>query len=86
MTNPAGGRDNFPEGIYVHIHPTVEAQPGDYVVAKRVRENKATFKRLCLIDGELFLHALNPTWPNPYLKLEPGDRIVGKLKYAGWRY
>lgn len=86
MTNPAGGRDNFPEGILVYINPDVEAVPGDFVVAKRVRENTATFKQLCLVDGELFLHAINPTWPNPYIKLEKGDRIVGKLKYAGWKF
>lgn len=86
MTNPAGGRDNFPDGVYVHINPDVEAVPGDFVVAKRVRDNKATFKQLCLVDGELYLHATNPAWPNPYIKLEKDDKIVGKLKYAGWRY
>ncbi|MVT28528.1 peptidase S24/S26A/S26B [Acidovorax citrulli] len=86
MTNPAGGRDNFPEGMYVHIHPGVEAQPGDYVVAKREADNKATFKKLVRVDGEQFLHAINPAWPKPYIKLEPGDRIIGKLKFAGWSF
>lgn len=86
MTNPAGGKDNFPEGMYVHIHPGVEAQPGDYVVAKRELDNKATFKKLVRVDGEQFLHAINPAWPKPYIKLEPGDRIIGKLKFAGWSF
>lgn len=86
MTNPAGGRDNFPDGIYVHIHPGIEAQPGDYVVAKREQENKATFKKLVRVDGEQYLHAINPAWPKPYIKLEPGDRIIGKLKFAGWSF
>jgi len=86
MTNPAGGRDNFPEGMYVHIHPGIEAQPGDYVVAKRDGDNKATFKKLVRVDGEQFLHAINPAWPKPYIKLEPGDRIIGKLKFAGWSF
>lgn len=86
MTNPLGGRDNFPEGMFVHIHPGIEAQPGDYVVAKRDGDNKATFKKLVRVDGEQFLHAINPAWPKPYLKLEPGDRIIGKLKFAGWSF
>lgn len=86
MTNPGGGKDNFPEGMYVHINPSVEAQPGDYVVAKRESENKATFKKLVRVDGEQYLHAINPAWPKPYIKLEPGDRIVGKLKFAGWSF
>lgn len=53
MTNPAGGKDNFPDGMYVHVHPGIEAQPGDYVVAKREHENKATFKKLVRVDGEV---------------------------------
>lgn len=86
MTNHGGGKDNFPEGMYVHIHPGIECQPGDYVVAKREYENKATFKKLVRVDGELYLHAINPSWPKPYIKLEPGDKIIGKLKFAGWNF
>jgi len=86
MTNPAGGKDNFPEGMYVHVHPGIEAQPGDYVIAKREHENKATFKKLVRVDGEQYLHAINPAWPKPYIKLEPGDKIIGKLKFAGWSF
>lgn len=86
MTNPVGGKDNFPDGMYVHVNPDVEAQPGDYVIAKREHENKATFKKLVRVDGEQYLHAINPTWPKPYIKLEPGDKIVGKLKFAGWSF
>ncbi len=86
MTNPGGGKDNFPEGMYVHVHPGIEAQPGDYVIAKREHENKATFKKLVRVDGEQYLHAINPAWPKPYIKLEAGDRIVGKLKFAGWSF
>lgn len=86
MTNPGGGRDNFPAGMYVHIHPGIEAQPGDYVVAKREHENKATFKKLVRVDGEHYLHAINPAWPKPYIRLELGDKIIGKLKFAGWSF
>lgn len=86
MTNPDGGRDNFPEGMLLHIRPETDAYPGDYVVVKRASENKATFKKLVNVDGVLYLFAINPAWPTPYLKLEPGDKIVGKLKFAGWSF
>lgn len=86
MTNPDGGRESFPEGISLHIRPEEDAVPGDFVIAKRMADDEATFKKLVMVDGELFLHAINPNWPKPYIKLEPGDKIVGKLKFAGWDF
>lgn len=86
MTNPEGGRDNFPEGMYVHINPQVEAQVGNFVAAKRVADNEATFKKLVNVDGELHLFAINPVWPRPYIKLQKGDKIIGVLKFAGWSF
>lgn len=86
MTNPDGGRDNFPDGILIHVQPEADVVPGDYVVAKRLSEDEATFKKLVKVDGELYLQAINPSWPKQYIKLEPGDRIVGKIRYAGWDY
>lgn len=86
MTNPEGGKENFPHGMLVHIMPEVDTYPGDFVVAKRVSENQATFKKLVNVEGEPYLFALNPNWPAPYIKLEPGDMIVGKLRAASWRF
>ena len=85
MTNPAGPF-SFPAGMMLHINPDIEALPGDFVVAKRTRENQATFKQLAMVDGELYLHAINPIWPTPYIKLVEGDAIIGKLKFAGWDF
>lgn len=86
MTNPDGGRENFPDGMLVHIMPDADTYPGDFVVAKRTGENSATFKKLVNVEGEPYLFALNPHWPAPYIKLEPGDRIIGKLRAASWRF
>lgn len=86
MTNPEGGRDNFPEGMYVHINPQVEAQVGNYVAVKRQEDNEATFKKLVNVDGELHLFAINPAWPKRYIKLQRGDKIIGVLKFAGWSF
>ncbi|MNS45102.1 putative HTH-type transcriptional regulator [compost metagenome] len=85
MTDPTGPI-SFPNGMMLHIHPDIEAMPGNFVVAKRVRENQATFKQLVMVDGELYLHAINPNWPTPYIKLVEGDVIIGRLKFAGWDF
>lgn len=86
MTNPDGGRDNFPDGMLIHVQPEADVAPGDYVIAKRMGDGEATFKRLVNVDGELFLQAINPAWPRPFIKLEPGDKIVGKVKHSGWDF
>lgn len=86
MTNPEGGKDNFPEGMYIHINPDIEARVGGYVAVKRATDNEATFKKLVNVDGELHLFAINPSWPKPYIKLEPGDKIIGCMKFAGWSF
>lgn len=83
MTDP-GGPVSFPQGMMLHVHPDIEAVPGNFVIAKRQRENQATFKQLVMVDGELYLHALNPNWPTPYIKLGEGDTIIGRIKFAGW--
>ncbi len=50
---------------------------GQFVIVRRTAEKAATFKRLALVDGELFLEAINPDWPKRYLPLKEGDVIVG---------
>lgn len=83
MTNPHGGVRSFPSGTILHINPHIEAIPGDFVIAKRESENEATFKQYKLVDGEPYLFAINPGWPNAWIKLGHGDRIIGVMKHAG---
>ncbi|WP_312463519.1 LexA family transcriptional regulator [Comamonas sp.] len=83
MTDP-NGAISFPNGMMLHVHPDIEAVPGNFVIAKRLQENQATFKQLVMVDGELYLHAINPSWPTKYIKLVEGDAIIGRIKFAGW--
>lgn len=84
MTAPAGSPYSFPNGMLLYVKPDAEAIAGKFVVVRRSGEGQATFKRLTLVDGELFLEAINPSWPNRYLKLKDGDHISGVVMHAGF--
>ncbi len=77
MTAPAGSPYSFPEGVLLHVNPDKEPTPGQFVIVRRSGENVATFKRLALVDGELFLEAINPDWPKRYIPLKEGDVFCG---------
>lgn len=82
MTNPSGA-PSFPEGIYIVIEPELEAEPGDFVVVKN-GDGEATFKQLMRDGSDLYLKALNPSYP---MKPFPEDgHIVGVLREATWKF
>lgn len=84
MTAPEGAPFTFPEGVLLHVRPDANAYPGRFVIARRSNEDEATFKRLALIDGQRFLEALNPDWPNRFLKMQDGDEIIGVVVDASY--
>ena len=84
MTAPAGSPYSCPNGMLLYVRPDADAVAGQFVVVRREGEGQATFKRLTLVDGELFLEAINPAWPNRYLKLKEGDHISGVAVHAGF--
>lgn len=78
MTSPYPGDRSFPDGTIIIVDPARAADAGDYVVAKDVGTQKATFKRLAVDGGRWYLKPLNPT----YLTLEiddPAMRVIGKV-------
>lgn len=80
------GQYSFPHGMNVCFRATPEAGNKDFVCVVRSGEANAIFKQLLLIDGKQFLHSLNPQWPTKFIELQAGDRITGRLKYAGWQF
>lgn len=82
MTAPVGAPHSFPEGIKLFVSPDAEALPGKFVIVER--DKKATFKKLVQVDGELYMEALNPDWPDRYQRLQKGDRFVGVVRHAGF--
>jgi len=75
-------RYSFPAGTLLFVNPDIEAVPGSFVIVRR-NGNEATFKKLSLIDGELFLEALNPSWPNRYIRVTSEDVICGVVVFSG---
>ena len=84
MTAPEGEQFTFPEGILLYVNPDAEPLPGKFVIARRKGNTEATFKKLTLVDGEPYLEAINPDWPNRYLKLDDGDVLCGVVMHAGF--
>lgn len=78
MTNPIPGGDTFPEGSVLIVDPSRRADAGDYVIAKDVATQKATFKKLVSDGGRWFLKPLNPSYPTVEID-DPNIRIIGRV-------
>jgi SOS-response transcriptional repressor LexA len=79
MTSPhAGDALTFPEGTIVVVDPSRAVNPGDFVVAKDMRTQQATFKKLTSDGGRLYLKPLNPAYPLIEIDSK-GMHLVGKV-------
>jgi SOS-response transcriptional repressor LexA len=78
MTNPVPGQRSFPEGTIIIVDPARGAGPGDYVIAKDVQTQQATFKQLATDGGRWFLRPLNPIYPTVEID-DPAMRIIGRV-------
>jgi len=78
MTSPYPGATTFPNGTTIVVDPGKAAQAGDYVVAKNVGTQGATFKQLTTDGMRWFLKPLNPAYPT-YEIDDPAIRVIGKV-------
>jgi SOS-response transcriptional repressor LexA len=79
MTSPyPGDTTTFPDGTIIVVDPSRSAQAGDFVVAKDVVTQQATFKKLATDGGRWFLKPLNPTYPTVEID-DPAMRVIGKV-------
>jgi SOS-response transcriptional repressor LexA len=78
MTSPYPGATTFPNGTTIVVDPGRAAQAGDYVVAKNVGTQGATFKQLTTDGARWFLKPLNPAYPT-YEIDDPAIRVIGKV-------
>ncbi|MDT3718466.1 S24 family peptidase [Pseudomonas oryzihabitans] len=69
---------SFPDGSYVLVDTGLAATPGALVVAKRVQDGEATFKRLVEDAGRQYLRPLNPAFE--MLPIDEETRIIGVVK------
>lgn len=61
MTSTSG--TSFPEGTIILVAPDIEPRSGQFVVARMIDSNEATFKQLIRDAGELYLKPLNSAYP-----------------------
>lgn len=78
MTSPYPGELSFPPGTIIIVDPGRAVGPGDFVVAKDVSTQQATFKRLAFDGGRWFLKPLNPTFPTIEID-DPSMRVIGRV-------
>lgn len=79
MTNPdPEAKHSFPDGTILLVDPNRRADPGDFVIAKDVQTQQATFKRLAYDGGRWYLRPLNPAFKTVEID-EPSLRIIGRV-------
>lgn len=78
MTSPIPGDRSFPDGTVIIVDPSRQADAGDFVIAKDVVTQKATFKRLVYDGGRWYLKPLNQTYPTVEID-DPAIRVIGKV-------
>lgn len=78
MVSPYPGDRSFPPGTVLVVDPDRGACAGDYVVAKDVSTQQATFKRLAHDAGRWYLKPLNPSYPTIEID-DPAMRVIGRV-------
>lgn len=78
MTSSVPGERSFPPGTIIIVDPNRAAGPNDYVIAKDVVTQKATFKQLREDGGRWFLRPINPAYPTQEID-DPAVRVIGRV-------
>jgi len=78
MTSAIPGERSFPPGTIIIVDPDRAAGPNDYVIAKDVVTQKATFKQLREDGGRWFLRPINPAYPTQEID-DPAVRVIGRV-------
>lgn len=70
------GNITFPDGCVILVDPERAPKSGDFVVAKDVSTQKATFKKLTTDGSRWYLKPLNPSYPAIEID-DPAMRVIG---------
>lgn len=74
----ATGAHSFPPGTVLIVDPERGTNAGDYVIAKDVQTQKATFKQLTTDGSRWYLKPLNPQYPTIEID-DPAMRVIGRV-------
>lgn len=78
MYNP-GGQHSYSEGDIIFVDPDRIPEHGDRVIVRLEDKSETTFKQYIEEDGERFLKALNPNWPEPIIKVNSEATFCGVI-------
>lgn len=73
-----GATPNFPAGTILIVDPDRASHAGDYVIAKDVATQKATFKQLTTDGSRWYLKAINPAYQAIEID-DPALRVIGRV-------
>lgn len=69
----------FHEGDVLVINPNLDARSGDYVIAKLLDDNEATFKKLIIHENLIILRPLNPRYQDMVITEPEKVSVMGKV-------
>lgn len=72
----------FEPGDRIYVNPDFQVsdlKTNDLVIVACNGDSEATFKKLIVEGGGMFLEPLNPDWPEKIIKLSSDCRLVGKV-------
>lgn len=72
------GVHSFPPGTVLIVDPERAANAGDFVIAKDVQTQKATFKQLTTDGARWYLKPLNTQYPTIEID-DPAMRVIGRV-------
>jgi len=73
---------DFRPGDKIYVNPDFqpdELKTGDLVIMSCEGDAEATFKKLIVESGNMYLQPLNPDWPEKTMPLILGCKLVGKV-------
>lgn len=73
---------SFSEGMLILVAPGGDVENGQYVVAKLIDTNEATFKQFIWDSGKAYLKPLNPAFPT--VEVNETWVVVGRVIDAKW--
>ena len=73
---------SFSEGMLILVAPGGDVENGQYVVAKLIDTNEATFKQFIWDSGRSYLKPLNPAFPT--VEVDDTWSVVGRVVDAKW--
>lgn len=79
MKNPDPSGLSFPPGTILIVDPDMGWGPGDFVIAKDVLTQQATFKQLTTEAGRWYLKPLNPDGFKRMEIDDPAIRVIGRV-------